>query len=80
MLARRQFLTGLFAAPAIIAADRLMPVKSFKLRGPPILLTYTDDLWFLPAGFQRGLIGWVPEIGPYNGEWKFCNEPVREWI
>ena len=28
---RRNFLTGIFAAPAIIAIDRLMPVKKFDI-------------------------------------------------
>ena len=30
ILPRRTFLRGLFAAPAIIAVDRLMPVKMFQ--------------------------------------------------
>lgn len=30
MLTRRFFLSGLIAAPAVIAADRLMPVKLWK--------------------------------------------------
>ena len=31
-LSRRKFLSGLFAAPAVIAIDRLMPVNALKPR------------------------------------------------
>lgn len=51
-LSRRGFLSGLFAAPAIIALDRLMPVKALAfLRSPTVL--------FVDSALPRGASGLV---------------------
>lgn len=47
LLTRRNVLRSLFAAPAIIAAERLMPVRALALIAPPALA--------LPP-----LAGWMP--------------------
>ena len=54
MLGRRQFLTGLFAAPAIIAADRLMPVKVIPTEGWVQYLApnYTNHFWMKKSSFD----------------------------
>jgi hypothetical protein len=36
-LSRRGFLRGLIAAPAVIAAERLMPVRLLNLAPPPLV-------------------------------------------
>ena len=36
MISRRGFLTGLIAAPAIVHAGNLMPVKAVNWWGPPL--------------------------------------------
>ena len=67
-LSRRKFLSGLFAAPAIIAIDRLMPVKALWTP-PPILWPlepfdtgpiWTPDKWVVPppsiADWQRSVM------------------------
>ena len=41
MISKRNLLRGLFAAPAIIAIDRLMPIKSFII---PPSNTYLDQI------------------------------------
>jgi len=45
LISRRGFLTGLIAAPAIVHAGNLMPVKAVNWWGPP--------LWLLQQRYVR---------------------------
>jgi hypothetical protein len=57
VLTRRLFLRGLVAAPAVIAADRLMPLRGIILPG--------DDEWSLETvlakGYERYVWSYVDE-------------------
>ncbi len=64
LLSRRRILTGLLAAPAVVAADRIMRVK-------PIIKTYTRLPVFTPETYEEAviekltiegkpLISWIP--------------------
>lgn len=63
MISRRWFLTGLIAAPAVIAADKLMPVKSFIDFTSPDAFAYNrrNDTWtdLFDIGFIHDCSGWV---------------------
>ena len=58
MPSRRLFLGGLIAAPAVIAANRLMPVKSFDLLDVP------QEEWVLIKHFGKNptSMAWMPKI------------------
>jgi hypothetical protein len=58
MPSRRLFLGGLIAAPAVIAANRLMPVKSFDLLDVP------QEEWVLIKHFGENptAMAWMPKI------------------
>ena len=58
MPSRRLFLGGLIAAPAVIAANRLMPVKSFDLLDVP------QEEWVLIKHFGENptSMAWMPSI------------------
>jgi hypothetical protein len=61
MPSRRLFLGGLIAAPAVIAANRLMPVKSFDLLDVP------QEEWVLIKHFGEkphysSQMAWMPRI------------------
>jgi len=58
MPSRRLFLGGLIAAPAIIAANKLMPVKSFDLLDVP------QEEWVLIKHFGNNptSMAWMPKI------------------
>ena len=61
MPSRRLFLGGLIAAPAVIAANRLMPVKSFDLLDVP------QEEWVLIKHFGENphyssQMAWMPRI------------------
>jgi len=57
MPSRRLFLGGLIAAPAVIAANRLMPVKSFDLLDVP------QEEWVLIKHFGENptAMAWMPK-------------------
>ncbi len=44
LIARRAFLSGLFAAPAIVRATSLMSVKNFLIAPPEPLIVPTNQL------------------------------------
>ena len=58
MPSRRLFLGGLIAAPAVIAANKLMPVKSFDLLDVP------QEEWVLIKHFGNNptAMAWMPKI------------------
>ena len=58
MPSRRLFLGGLIAAPAVIAANKLMPVKSFDLLDVP------QEEWVLIKHFGDNptSMAWMPKI------------------
>ena len=58
MPSRRLFLGGLIAAPAVIAANKLMPVKSFDLLDAP------QEEWVLIKHFGGNptSMAWMPRI------------------
>jgi len=58
MPSRRLFLGGLIAAPAVIAANKLMPVKSFDLLDVP------QEEWVLIRHFGKNptAMAWMPKI------------------
>lgn len=68
-LSRRGFLGGLFAAPAIIALDRLMPVRAVPLlRAPTTLYVNAADA-LLPSSINnaaRALFASIAEALDYS--------------
>jgi len=58
MPSRRLFLGGLIAAPAVIAANKLMPVKSFDFLDVP------QEEWVLIKHFGENptSMAWMPKI------------------
>lgn len=64
IIERRKFLTGLFAAPAIIAADRLMPVKVIPTEawvnyGAP---GFSNNFWMKKTSFDVFNSYYTPNI------------------
>lgn len=89
MIERRQFLRGLIAAPAVIAAERLMPVRSILRPSPGFLevviaraqadidraIWDTDcTAWILPAGYQFISNGALYEFSE-TGAHRMISEP-----
>lgn len=62
-LSRRRFLSGLFAGPAIIAIDRLMPVKALITPPPDWLQYFQIRDWTPPAGTVRFVASFTNSYG-----------------
>jgi len=69
ILSRRKILTGLLAAPAVIAVHKLMPVKFIDFHDPRLVrykgasnfdggLFYCPNIpeWYPPAGLNIGIL------------------------
>ena len=66
MLSRRHFLAGLIAAPAIVAASNIMPVRR---------VLWTPNTWYVRgAAYALGQI-----VGDTNGALNICIANGRSW-
>lgn len=76
---RRNFVKGLIASAAIITTPGLlMPVREIiKPRGfhlsPGVYVTETDVSWYIPAGFDRGIVR-IEEIDGVNFMWPYTGK------
>lgn len=82
IITRRGLLTGMFAAPAIIAIDRLMPVKLWKPNPPDsiIMIPLSDHLWTYEYVFdsENCSLVYVHKFRFENGT-RFVSEEVPPW-
>jgi hypothetical protein len=84
-LSRRKFLTGLFAAPAVIAINRLMPVKALE---PYVVHIESSDLGFRlhahivdESGRDVFLTRYLPATAwDAETEHQLFTMPARSWL
>lgn len=53
LIQRRNLLRGMFAMPAIVMIDNIMPVKLFDISNRPVYAMVPESVWILPFQIEK---------------------------